>query len=101
MSSRYSNIKVLKESQNSVRYYRASKYPDIPFSDQDIYIETVYGDRLDMISYEYYKATEYYWVLMVANNLPGDSIFETPGTQLRIPFNLERVLSEYEILNGV
>ena len=101
MSSRYSNIKVLKESQNSVRYFRASKYPDIPFSDQDIYIETVYGDRLDMISYEYYKSTDYYWVLMVANNLPGDSIFVKPGTQLRIPSDLEEILADYESLNGV
>lgn len=101
MTSRYSNIKILKESQNSPRYYRASKYPEIPFSDQDIYIETVYGDRLDMISYDYYKNTEYYWILLVSNNLPGDSIFVTPGTQLRIPVNVEAILADYEQLNGI
>jgi len=99
--ARYSNIKVLKESENSRRYYRASKYPDIAFSDTDIYIEAAYGDRLDIISYDYYKSTEYYWILIVANNLPGDSIFVPPGTQLRIPENLDQILADYEALNSI
>ena len=101
MASRYSNIKVLKDGSNGVRYLRGSKYPDIPFSDRDIYIEAVFGDRLDLISYDYYKSTDYYWVILVANNLPGDSIFVTPGTQIRIPFDLESILADYETLNGV
>jgi hypothetical protein len=97
---RYSNIKVLKDNENTVRYYRASKYPDIPYSNDDIYIESVYGDRLDIISYDYYKSTEYYWVILVANNLPGDSIFVPPGTQLRIPTDLDQILSDYDSLNS-
>jgi hypothetical protein len=101
MSSRYSNIQILKSNTNSVRYIKAPKYPDIPFSDQDIYIETVYGDRLDLIAYDYYKSTDYYWVLMVANNLPGDSIFLTPGVQLRIPADLDNIIADYETLNGL
>lgn len=99
--ARYSNIKVLKDSENSRRYYRASKYPDIAFSDTDIYIEAAFGDRLDIISYDYYKSTEYYWILLVANNLPGDSIFVPPGTQLRIPENLDQILADYEALNSI
>jgi hypothetical protein len=99
--ARYSNITVLKDSENSRRYYRASKYPDIAFSDTDIYIEAAYGDRLDIISYDYYKSTEYYWILLVANNLPGDSIFVPPGTQLRIPENLDQILADYEALNSI
>lgn len=98
--NRYSNIKVLKDNENTVRYYRASKYPDIPYSNDDIYIESVYGDRLDIISYDYYKSTEYYWVILVANNLPGDSIFVPPGTQLRIPTDLDQILSDYDSLNS-
>jgi len=97
---RYSNIKVLKDNENTVRYYRAPKYPDVPYSNDDIYIESVYGDRLDIISYDYYKSTEYYWVILVANNLPGDSIFVTPGTQLRIPTDLDQILADYDSLNS-
>lgn len=99
--SRYSNLPILKEGQNTKRYIKAPKYPEIPFSDSDTYIETVYGDRLDVIAFDYYKAVEYYWVLIVANNLPGDSIFVKPGTQLRIPSDLEGVLADYETLNGI
>ena len=99
--ARYSNIKVLKDSENSRRYYRASKYPDIAFSDADIYIEAAFGDRLDIIAYDYYKSTEYYWVLLVANNLPGDSIFVPPGTQLRIPVDLDQILADYEAINRI
>lgn len=99
--ARYSNIKVLKDSENSRRYYRASKYPNIDFSDSDTYIETAYGDRLDIISYDYYKSTEYYWILLVANNLPGDSIFIPPGTQLRVPADLDQILANYEALNSI
>lgn len=99
--SRYSNLPVLKEGQNTKRYIKAPKYPEIPFSDSDIYIESVYGDRLDVISFDYYKSVDHYWVLIVANNLSGDSIFVKPGTQLRIPSDLEGILADYESLNGV
>lgn len=97
--SRYSNIKILKDSENTSRYYRGSKYPVISYSDNDTYIESVFGDRLDIIAYDYYKSTEYYWVIIVANNLPGDSIFVPPGTQLRIPVDLDQILSDYDSLN--
>jgi hypothetical protein len=99
--ARYSNLPIIKENQNTRRYIKAPKYPQIPFSDLDVYIETVYGDRLDIIAFDYYKSVDYYWVLIVANNLPGDSIFVKPGTQLRIPSDLEEVLANYESLNGV
>ena len=99
--SRYTNLPILKDNQNTRRYIKAPIYPDIVFSDSDIYIETAYGDRLDLISFDYYKSVDYYWVLIVANNLPGDSIFVKPGTQLRIPSDLERILADYEFINGV
>ena len=99
--ARYSNLPIIKENQNTRRYIKAPKYPQIPFSDLDVYIETVYGDRLDIIAFDYYKSVDYYWVLIVANNLPGDSIFVKPGTQLRIPSDLEEILADYESINGV
>jgi hypothetical protein len=99
--ARYSNLPIIKENQNTRRYIKAPKYPQIPFSDLDVYIETVYGDRLDILAFDYYKSVDYYWVLIVANNLPGDSIFVKPGTQLRIPSDLEEILADYESLNGV
>jgi hypothetical protein len=36
---------------------------------------------------------------MAANNIPRDSIFVTPGTQLRIPANTSDIKAEYDRLN--
>lgn len=99
--NRYRDIPILKDNINTKRYIKGVKYPEILYSDSDIYVETSFGDRLDIISYDYYKSVDYYWVLIVANNLPGDSIFVPPGTQLRIPASLDRILQDYDILNGV
>ena len=30
-----------------------------------------------------------WWVIALANNLPGDSIYIEPGTQIFIPLNLQ------------
>ena len=98
---RYSDINILKDTDTSKRYYRSVKYPEIGYSENDFYIETVYGDRLDILSYEYYKTTEYYWILIAANNLKGDSLFIPVGTQLRVPNDLEKILRDYENLNKV
>lgn len=99
--SRYSNLPILKDNINTRRYIKAPKYPNIPFNDNDIYIESAFGDRLDIIAYDYYKSVDYYWVVLVANNLPGDSIFVPPGTQLRIPANLDQILADYDTINGI
>ena len=48
---RYRNIKTLRNTQG-IEYYRGTKYPEIPLSENDIYVITVTGDRLDkFISY--------------------------------------------------
>ena len=36
----------------------------------------------------------------MANDLPGDSMYAPPGTQLRIPGNLSDALSAYNIENS-
>jgi hypothetical protein len=36
----------------------------------------------------------------MANDLPGDSLFPTPGFQLRIPGNLSNAIQEFNDLNS-
>lgn len=53
--------------------------------------------RLDNISYTYYKDSNYDWLIMTANPEYGSMEFEIPdGSVLRIPFPLEKSLSDYE-----
>ena len=96
---RYRNTIVLKDTVSGKRYYRGSKYPAVPYSDDDIYIITVYGDRLDLLAHHYYNNVNDYWIIMIANNISRDSIFVKPGTQLRIPTNISGIKEEYDQLN--
>jgi hypothetical protein len=99
--SRYSNRTILKTSQD-VPYFKGKFYPNIPLSENDIYVITTVGDRLDSLSYTYYGDPELWWVIAIANNnSTKGSLFPTPGTQLRIPQNLGAVLAQFEQFNKV
>ena len=77
------------------KYYKGKIYPDIPFSDTDVYVITTVGDRLDTLAYSYYNDATLWWVISVANNhITKGSLFPIPGTQLRIPSNLSKILNE-------
>ena len=97
----YTDVRILKDVYTGRRYYENVKYPTIPLSEFDIYIETVFGDRLDVIADDYYNNSGDYWIISVANGLPGDSLFVTPGTQLRIPTDIESIKEAFNRLNNI
>lgn len=97
---RYNNVEILKDAKG-IRYYRGVKYPRIYPSDNDIYIITAFGDSLDVISEDYYQNVDDYWIIAIANGLPGDTRFVLPGTQLRIPVNTERIKIDFKKLNNI
>lgn len=97
----YSNVKILKDTFTGRRYYESVKYPQIPLSEFDIYIETVFGDRLDMIANDYYNNAGDYWIIVAANGLIGDSLSVPPGTQLRIPTDVTSIKAAFNKLNNL
>lgn len=97
---RFPGIQILI-SKKGKRYFKNIKYPDIPLSESDIYIESVSGDRLDILSYQYYKNVDDYWIISVANNIPYDSIFIPPGFQIRIPLDTSDIKRRFELLNNI
>ena len=42
-----------------------------------------------------------WWVIALANNLPGDSFFITPGTQLFIPSDIQEIKNNLRKNNSV
>ena len=98
---RYDNVQKLTDSATGITYLRGVKYPAIPYDDNDIYIITVAGDRLDLLSNDYYNNTDDYWIIIAANNLPGDSIFVKPNTQLRIPVKVTDAKQAFNTLNQI
>jgi hypothetical protein len=90
------------KTSSGKRYYKGKIYPDIPYSETDEYIITTIGDRLDSIAYSYYNDAELWWVISVANNnITNGSMFPIPGTQLRVPTNINSVLNLFDQVNNL
>jgi hypothetical protein len=91
---------ILTQPYAGIKYYKRNVYPVVPSAESDLYIITVDGDRLDNLAFTYYKDTSLWWVIStVNNNVDGCSMFPTPGTQLRIPLDLNRVFSIFNEAN--
>jgi hypothetical protein len=99
MATRYDN-KIILTTPQGKPYYRGKAYPNIPLSENDVYVITTIGDRLDNLAYSYYNDVNLWWVISVANNnATNGSMFPAPGTQLRIPTNISSVLSSFNRFN--
>ena len=100
MASRYQNIPIVKLDRTGSLYYRNNVYPTVAPTDTDYYVITTVEDRLDLLAYDFYQDSSLWWVIASANALPGDSIYPPAGIQLRIPTDIQRVLSSYNIKNN-
>ena len=99
MATRYDDRIILKTPQGKP-YYRGKIYPNIPLSETDVYVITTIGDRLDFLAYSYYNDSNFWWVISVANNnVTKGSLFPIPGTQLRIPTDLNYVIQLFDQFN--
>lgn len=98
---RYDN-NIIKNTSSGKRYYKYKIYPNIPLSDDDEYIITTTGDRLDLIANSYYKDPELWFIISIANNnITKGSMFPIPGTQLRVPININNVLKLFNEINNI
>lgn len=98
MSNRYLHTKI-KETKNKKRYLESTIYPKVSPTDNDIYIITEQGDRLDILANKYYKNPSMWWIIASANNINDANFFVQPGTQLRIPSNIGKILGDLEKIN--
>ena len=99
MASRYQNIQITKYQDKGVQYYLNNIYPEIPLSENDNYIISTLGDRLDLLALDFYGDTTFWWVIASANALSGDSLYIEPGLQIRIPNDISAVINEYKYIN--
>ena len=98
--TRYDNTTILKTEFTNRPYFKSKFYPNIPLSESDVYVITTVGDRLDSLAYSYYNDATLWWVISVANNnITKGALFPQPGTQLRIPTNVNGVLNLYKQFN--
>lgn len=98
MINRYQDIPI-KIGDNQKRVVRSVLYPPIPRNVNDIYLLTTPGDRLDLLSKTYYGDVGYWWVIAEANGIGKGNLTIEPGTQLRIPANINDITQQFTDLN--
>jgi nucleoid-associated protein YgaU len=97
---RYNNATILTTEYTNRPYRKMKFYPNIPLSESDVYVITTVGDRLDSLAFSYYNDATLWWVIAMANNnATKGALFPEPGTQLRIPTDLNTVLNLFEQFN--
>jgi len=94
MASRYENNQT-KRLNDGRRVYRSKIYPNIPKKDNDIYIVTQGGDRLDTLANQFYDNPSLWWIIASANNI-HDAPFSLPdGTVLRLPIDTTDIIKKF------
>ena len=90
--SRYNNTRTSKSKSNEKRprtfsKYNTTIYQSIPERNDDIFLITTEGDRLDLLAHQYYKDPNLWWYIAQANNLKTMNL--EPGLSIRIPVSTE------------
>jgi phage tail protein X len=94
MISRYKNNRTKRTSDGRL-VYRSKIYPNIPLRDDDIYVVTDIGDRLDALAYKYYNNASLWWIIATANNLHDAPLGIKEGIVLRIPQNYIQIVNKF------
>jgi hypothetical protein len=108
MINRYQNIP--KEKINGKTVYKTSRYPEVPLSENDVYVISSQGDRFDILAQKYYNDSSLWWVISIANTgnagagtltgLPQNTLVIPQGVQIRIPANYSGIVSDFKTINS-
>ena len=101
--SRYSNTKITKTTKTTVgdsQYNKGTKsrvskynttiYKNVPEDNNDIFVITQEGDRLDNLALQFYGNPNFWWYIAHVNNLNHMNV--EAGTSLRIPTSVEHAV---------
>jgi hypothetical protein len=102
--SRYSSLPKISLPDGINKFtqgYKTIRYPEVPQSDNDIWVLTTVGDRLDILANDFYGDDSLWWVISIANpdKVNFGSIYLTPGIEIRIPINYDQIVSSFLTLN--
>ena len=90
--SRYKNTNIKISKSNSKKGFSTTIYDDVPKSNDDMYVITQEGDRLDNLAFEYYGDQSLWWFIARVNHL--NSMNVPNGTRLRIPLSIVNAKGE-------
>ena len=98
MTSRYQYTKQ-RVTSTGKRVLATTVYPTLEERADDLYVVVGPSDRLDILADQYYKDFSLWWIIVKANNLAGDSYFIETGRTIRIPTNINDIISDLNNLN--
>ena len=97
---RYDNIPILQTPSGN-RAYRNIRYPDIPLTENDIYLYATDSDRLDRLALRFYKDQSLWWIIAIGNpSIDLFSIFPPTPKRIRIPGGINSILGEFDRINN-
>jgi len=105
MKSRYTNVPLIPfseaEGNKTFPIQRSTRYPEIPKDVNDTYAITTDGDRLDLLSQQFYGNTNLYWIIAAGNPdiIPQNSLFIPVGSEIRIPYNVSLANTLFNTIN--
>jgi len=99
MPNRYQYSTTLTNKYTKKKYLGSIIYPKIKPNNNDMYIISQQSDRLDILASKYYNDQSLWWIIAVANNLNDASLSIEPGTQMRIPSNVSKILNDLKKIN--
>jgi nucleoid-associated protein YgaU len=99
MASRYTYSEVLKTNETNKQYLESTIYPKVKAKDTDMYIISEAGDRLDLLAHKYYGDQNLWWVIATANNINDATFYVEEGVQLRIPSDINAILTDLQKIN--
>jgi hypothetical protein len=82
------------------RVFRTTRYPKIPIGFNDIYIVASETDYLDSLAYKFYNDSTLWWVIAQANGIKA-TLKAPTGEQIRIPQNIENIISRFKRENNI
>jgi nucleoid-associated protein YgaU len=97
--ARYINSDILKTKETKKQYLESTIYPIIRASDNDMYIISEAGDRLDLLANKYYGDQTKWWIIATANNINDATFYVEAGIQLRIPMDTNKILNDLQNIN--
>ncbi len=84
---RYSITKIRRKEHSRKKpqhdHMGTTLYEKIPHKENDIWVVTQYGDRLDLLAHQFYGDKSLWWYIAKANGLKVNKV--PIGTFLRIP----------------
>jgi hypothetical protein len=99
MANRYIYTNTKEQKETKTKFLESTIYPKISATNDDIYIISGQGDRLDLLAQKYYNDPRMWWIIATANNLNDASLAVEPGRQLRIPSNTSAIINSLQNIN--